>query len=390
MNLIDLIAAGEDSKRQFKLRFNSTDALSSEIAAMANSEGGEIIVGVSDDGKPVGVKNLSKLNQMISNACSQKIEPPISVTTENVLFDNKLVLIIRVPLGINKPYAVNKRDFWIKVGADKRRASREELRRLMQASGGLYADEMPVEGAGIEEIDLYAFRQFYEKNYGMPMESTGLSEKRILQNLKLASGGKLSLAGLLLFGKNPERIKPQYVVKAVAFAGIDAGSTTYYDSEDIAGILPAVFKDSMAFVKRNLHKIQNGQNVNYPGVLEIPEIAIEEAVVNALIHRDYFINSGVRLFVFDDRVEVISPGKLPNTVTTENILHRIQIVRNPILLSFVNKLQIPYRGIGSGIIRMIQECKQANLPPPEFVEDKDAELFKVIFQRRKRRSLATH
>ncbi len=103
--------------------------------------------------------------------------------------------------------------------------------------------------------------------------------------------------------------------------------------------------------------------------------------MNAIIHRDYFVNSGVRILIFDNRVEIISPGNLLNTVSTENIKYRIQIVRNPILLSFVSKLKIPYRGIGSGVIRMIKECRDAKISDPEFIEDRNAELFKVIFSR---------
>jgi len=379
--LTEIIRKGEDSKTQFKERFHSPDALGAEISAMANSEGGIIIVGVSDAGGIVGIEDVRGLNQMISNVCSQKMEPPISVITENVIHENKLIIMINVPIGGNKPYAVNKGDFWVKVGSDKRRASREELRRLMQASGNLYADEMPIPDTSLSDADMYIFRRFYEDQYGNDPDKAGLPVERLLTNLKLIKGKNLTLAGLLLFGKRPETVRPQYVVKGVAFTGNDVGGNEYSDSEDIAGPLSMVFKNGMAFLRRNLKKLQKGRSFNFPGIPEIPEIALEEALVNALIHRDYFINSGVRLFVFDNRVEIISPGKLPNTVTTENIRYGIQIVRNPILLSYASKLEIPYRGIGSGIIRMISECRKAKIRMPEFIENKDADLFKVVFFR---------
>ncbi len=380
-NLAETVRKGEDSRTQFKLRFNSADALGSEISAMANSEGGLILVGVSDKGEIIGIEDLRGLNQLISNTCSQKIEPPVSVITENIIHKDKRVVIITVPRGANKPYAVNKHDFWIKVGADKRRASREELRRLMQASGALYADEMPVPDTAISDADMYFFHRFYEENYGISIEETGLSTEKAMTNLKLAKGEHLTLAGLLLFGKRPEIIRPKYLVKAVAFAGNDITDTEYLDSEDMGGPLSVVFKNSMGFLKRSLRKQQKGQGFNSLGILEIPEIAMEEALVNALIHRDYFVNSGVRLFVFDKRVEIISPGRLPNTVTSENIRYGIQIARNPILLSFVSKLRIPYRGIGSGVMRMISECRKSGIPTPEFVENREANFFKVIFAR---------
>lgn len=381
INLAEIFRKGEDSRTQFKRRFSSINALASEIAAMANTDGGKIFVGISDDGKITGVENIEQLNQWISSACSQKLEPPITVTTENEIHDDRRVVIINVPRGTSKPYAVNKSDFWIKVGADKRRASREELKRLMQASETLYADEMPVYESGISDLDLYFFREFYRANYDLNIEQTGLSIEKILSNLKLMRDDRLTLAGLLLFGKRPQSHKPQYTVKAVAFPGTDMGAVEYLDSEDIDGPLPVVFKSGMSFMARQLRKLQKGRNVNTTGVMEIPKIALEEAYVNALIHRDYFIDSGIRLFVFADRVEIVSPGKLPNTLTPENIKYGIHIVRNPILMSMAGKVGIPYRGIGSGIIRMIRECRNAGIPIPRFIEHQETGVFKVVFIR---------
>ncbi len=379
--LHEIICRGEDSKTQFKRQFDSIDALATEIAAMLNSEGGLLIVGVSDSGEVTGIGDIRQLNQWISNACSQKIEPPVSVITQNLSIGDKLVVAINIPLGTNKPYAVNKTAFWVKVGADKRRATREELRRLMQASGTLYADEMPLAHTNWDELDLLRFRDFYKQQYDEEIDQLDTSTERILSNLKLLKSRHLTLAGLLLFGKEPQRIRPPLMVKAVAFIGNRLEGTEYLDSEDIGSTLVEQFKGTMGFLKRNLRKRQNGQNFNFPGILEIPEIALEEAVVNALVHRDYLISSSIRVFIFDNRVEIISPGKLPNTATVESIRAGIQIVRNPVLISFVPKIGIPYRGLGSGVPRMIEECRKANLPEPQFIEDKVVEAFTVVFNR---------
>lgn len=376
-----IISRGEDSKTQLKRQFNSIDAFAAEIAAMLNSDGGQIIVGISDSGEIVGIQDVRKLNQWISNACSQKIDPPASVVTENLRIDGKLIVVISVPLGTDKPYAVNKTAFWVKVGADKRRATREELRRLMQASGTFYADEMPLAHTSLDDLDLFRFRYFYKHQYGQEIEHLDASAERILSNLKLLKSPHLTLAGLLLFGKEPQRIRPQFMVKAVAFIGNTLGGTEYLDSEDIGSTLSDQFRNTMGFLKRNLRKRQNGQNFNFPGILEIPEVALEEAIVNALVHRDYLINSGIRVFIFDNRVEIISPGRLPNTATIEAIKVGIQMVRNPVLVSFVPKLELPYRGLGSGIPRMIEECRKAKLPEPALIEDKIAETFTVVFHR---------
>ena len=379
--LIQIVKKGEDSKTQFKVEIDSINALAAEIGAFANSQGGKIIIGIADDGEIIGINDLNRLNQMISNAASNKLEPPINVITENLICNDRLVVILNVPQGENKPYTANRTDYWIKVGADKRRATREELRRLMQASRNIYADEMPIFTTSIDDIDMFFFKEFYEKEFGIPLEENLLSIEKLLTNLKLFKDNNLTLSGLLLFGKKPERIKPQFIVKAVAFYGTDISAKQYLDSEDIKGRLLSQYENTMGFLKRNLRKVQRGQNVNFPGLWEIPEIALQEAVVNALVHRDYFIDSSIRIFIFDDRVEIISPGKLPNTVTIDNIRQGIQIARNPILLSYIPKLRIPYRGIGSGIKRMIAECKSAGIREPVFIEDIGLQEFKVIFYR---------
>ena len=377
----ELINLGEDSRTQLKRQFNGVDAVASEIAAMLNSEGGKIIVGVSDQGETAGVECLRELNQWISNACSQKIEPPASVITELLRVDEKRVMVISVALGTDKPYAVDKSTFWVRVGADKRRATHEELRRLMQASGVFYADEMPLANTHLDDLDRLRFRLFYEEQYGREIESLNLNIERILSNLKLMKHSNLTLAGLLLFGKELQRVRPQFVIKAVAFDGNSPTGTAYLDSEDIGFTLSEQFKNTMGFLSRNLHKLQNEQNFNSTGKWEVPKVALEEAVANTLIHRDYFISSSIRVFVFGDRVEIISPGRLPNTATIESIIAGIQIVRNPILASFAPKLGFPYRGLGTGVPRMIEECRNANLPEPQLIENKTGEVFKVIFYR---------
>ena len=191
--------------------------MAAEICAFANTEGGQILVGVSDSGEIVGVEDLNRLNQLISNAGSSKLEPPLSVLTENILFDGKLIVVIKVPRGENKPYAANRTDYWVKVGADKRRASREELRRLMQSSGSTYADEQIVPSTSIDDVDMLLFRDFYEREYGLSIDSEFLSLEKLLNNLKLMKDGNLTLAGLLLFGRKPSLIRPQFIIKAVAF-----------------------------------------------------------------------------------------------------------------------------------------------------------------------------
>jgi len=382
-DLHEVIGRGEDSSLQLKVRFDSVDQLAAELCAFSNSEGGRILVGVSDNGDIVGLdrSQMQKLNQDISNACSQKIDPPISVTTENVVVGDKLVVIIDVPRGANKFYMANGRDIWVKVGADKRRASREEIQRLLQESANLYADEGVVEGTSLKDLDLREFRELYERRTKESLDESHIPVETLLENMKLMVDGKCTLAGLLLFGKKPQYKRPSFVVKAVSYVGNDPAGSEYRDSRDIEGTIPQVYKASIAFLINNLRMLQQEQDFNSIGILEIPKVALEEAVINALVHRNYYIASNIRLFVFDDRVEIKSPGKLPNTLTVESIQYGIHIERNPIIVSFLRDFEgVPYRGVGTGIQRIKRECEESGIEV-EFRNLEREDQFHVIFYR---------
>ncbi len=134
---------------------------------------------------------------------------------------------------------------------------------------------------------------------------------RLLQNMGLARDGVLTLAGLLLFTKIPERFRPAFMIKAVAIPGHELHEPRYLDSEDNFDRLAGQYQRGLAFIKRNLHSVQGDQGINSLGILEIPEIVLQELLVNALIHRDYFISAPIRVLVFADRVESATPAICP-------------------------------------------------------------------------------
>jgi ATP-dependent DNA helicase RecG len=164
-------------------------------------------------------------------------------------------------------------------------------------------------------------------------------------------------------------------MQCASFLGNDISGTEFRDKENIDGHFISMFKQALGFLNRNLKKIQEGKNFNTPGVLEIPGLVLEELVVNAMVHRDYFINSSIKLFIFDDRVEIISPGKLPNALTIENIMSGISVARNPIIHSTAQYI-LPYSGLGSGILRAINRYKDIR-----FENDVKGDRFKAIIHR---------
>ena len=168
---------------------------------------------------------------------------------------------------------------------------------------------------------------------------------------------------------------PAFCIKCVAFYGNDIGGLHYRDSQDLTGRIPNLFEDGMAFFQRNLLHTQQGQNFNSQGILEISEIALQEILENALIHRDYLKNAPIRLLIFDDRVEIISPGSLPNSLTIEEVKYGNPVVRNNLMVAYAMHT-LPYRGLGSGLKRAF------NLQPNiQLVNDIEGEQFIVTIPR---------
>ncbi|MDL2313637.1 putative DNA binding domain-containing protein [Desulfovibrio sp. OttesenSCG-928-C14] len=379
--LLAQIARGEDSTRQFKADIRNAESLASEMAAFANSEGGTLFLGVADDGSAPGLSrvDVNRVNQLISNAASQLVRSPLTVHTENVVLQNgNVVIVLTVPKGMDKPYFDKNGVIWLKTGSDKRRVnSKEELRRLFQISNQFHADELPTK-AGIDKLDKLRFRDFlrdvYQQEYPESLEEL----TRLLQNMNLATDARtLNLAGVLMFAERPEWIVPQFVVKAIRYPGNEIHATDYIDTEDFAGPLRKIFDDAHAFIMRNLHKVQAGRGVNSPGQPEIPPGVFEELLVNALVHRDYLVSAAIRIFIFDDRIEIISPGHLPNNLTVEKIKAGNSNIRNPILVSYVAKGLLPYHGLGSGIKRALAEW-----PDIDFIDDNEGCLFRAIVRRK--------
>lgn len=247
--------------------------------------------------------------------------------------------------------------------------------RLFQQSGLLFVDEMIVPETSIADIDKDKVQEYLRKINEDDVD-LDFGKEQIYRNIGIVKDNRLTLAGLLFFGKHPQRYRPAFCIKAVAFYGNDIAETHYRDSLDITGTIPKMFEEGMRFFNMNLFHTQQGQDFNSVGKLEISEIALQELLQNALTHRDYSKNAPVRLFVFDNRIEIISPGCLPNSLTIENILMGNAVVRNNLIVSYASKL-MKYRGLGSGVARAAR-----NQPDLELYNDKDGKQFRVVIPRK--------
>jgi len=379
LELLEIIARNEDGKHQFKANVTNAQQLATEMVAFSNSNGGIILIGINDkDGCPSGLTHadMGRLNNLISNAASQHVHPPINPQTENIKLEEGLVLVVSISEGISKPYTDNNGVMYVKNGADKRKVTaREEMQRIFQRAGLVHGDEVLAKGIMVTDLDRSYFAEFFQRIYGEKIEDQKESLGHLLENMNLAKSNELNIAGALLFAKQPQFKLPVFIVKAVCYPENEIHLSSYLDNQDITGKLADVFYKTMGFIERNLRHIQADKNVNSLGELEIPKIALEELLTNALIHRDYFVSAPIRIFIFKNRIEIISAGHLPNNLTIENIKHLNSNIRNPILTSFATKI-LPYRGLGNGIQRALSSYSNI-----EFIDDREGNQFKVIIYR---------
>lgn len=275
-----------------------------------------------------------------------------------------------------EPFMDNNGAIWVKSGADKRKVTaREEMQRIFQAAGLVHADEVPVNGMTAADVDKDYFKRFFHKQFGESPDDLDIPLPKLLENMDLMKDGTLNIAGALFFADNQEYRLPVFCVKGAAYPGTNTQISKYRDSDDIHGKLEDVFNRSVSFITRNLRRVQGEKSVNSIGDLEIPKISLEELVANALVHRDYFISAPIRIFIYDNQVEIISPGHLPNNLTIENIKNGISMIRNPIIASLAAKI-LPYRGLGNGIRRALKEH-----PHIEFIDHREGNEFKAILKR---------
>ena len=282
--------------------------------------------------------------------------------------------------GLNKPYHDNKGIVWVKNDADKRKVfDNAELAEMMTDCGSFAPDEAGVRDATVNDLDATTIKQFLGNRFDRVLEKKGLTGdafneasldmicsaiakghdcEKILRNLRfIRPDGSLTVAAMLLFGKYTQRWMPMMTAKCICFAGNSVGSKIFRDKvndADMEGNLLHQYDTIMDFFTRNLHNVQVEDEFNSMGKLEIPYTSLVEFTVNSLVHRSLNMKAPVRIFIFDNRVEIHSPGALPNGLTIDDIKAGTSMPRNIFLFNNAIYL-LPYTGVGSGITRALDE-----------------------------------
>jgi len=377
--LLEIISQGETSKVEFKGDIDSPDKLTAEMVAFANSLGGLLIIGVDDNGDVKGLNKdqLKKYQNLAMNLAASNTKPPIgSIWTEVVKIEDKNVLLIQIEKGITL-YRDKNHTVWVRSGPNKRKViDNAEMSRLMQEKKLLYAEQQIIGNATLADVNIGLFKEFYKNRFEEVIIDKKGEVERILNNLKLLVNDNLTLASLLLFGNNNRAVIPQFCINAIWFDTNEFLTDKYRSSDNIYGTIAEKYNKGKDFVVSKLNRIQKDKDFNSIGDLEIPELVIKELLVNAIFHRDYFIEDSIKLYLFPNRVEIKNPGRLPNNLTVEDIKRGIQRRdRNILLTSYAIDL-LPYRGIGSGILNSLKAY-----PHIDFENNVEADYFKVTIHR---------
>lgn len=407
--LAAIIANGENSGVEFKRDGARAESVAREIVALANMRGGHVLLGVEDDGVVTGLqREAGEVEQWVINLCRNAVQPPLIPFWEVVRIPGAGVVgIVSLPEhSPDKPYRARKGNAWVtyvRVGSTSREATRDEEARLFQAAGLVRYDLKPVPGASLSALDRRRLTNYFADVLGQdcPERDDEDGWVTLLVNVDLAVqtpvGVTPSVAGMLLFGAEPHRWLPQSGITASAYQG-DAADYATQDEAIIRGPLvrltsstahnggPATLKRgglletvedgvidaTVRFVLRNLRSSAYLDGAVRKVVKDLPEEAVREAVVNAVAHRDYgYHQTDIEVSLYADRLEVISPGRLPNSVTVEKMKRGYRAARNELLKEVLRDYgYVEHRGMGVRN-RIIAGMRAHNGTEPELIEEED-------------------
>jgi len=405
--LLELIANGENSRVEFKRDDAHPDSLAKEMSALLNLEGGVILLGVDDDGRIAGLtRSREEAEEWVMNVARQNLQPTIIPVWSSVAMDDgKIVGIVELPADSpGKPYKARRGNSWvtfIRVGSTSREATREEEGRLYQAARLVRYEIKPVPDTGFESLDMDRVENYFRDilKRQVPARADVEGWRRLLLNSDLLvaadDGVRASVAGLLLFGENPNRRLPQAGVTAVAFPGTQK-EYNIIDDERIRGPLVSIISGrgrafdkgvidrAVDFMKRNMGSVAWLEGGRRRRKKAFPVDAVREAVVNAVAHRDY-VREGtdIELSLYADRLEVISPGRLPNGVTVEKMKEGVvRVARNELLKEILRDYgYIEHYGMGVRN-RIIESMRAHNGTDPDLVEEEDRFIVRLWKERR--------
>ena len=396
--LLELIANGENSGVEFKSDGLRPERMAKEVVALANFQGGRILIGVDDDGMITGIQRDDLERWVMDTVFGRTVHPMILPFYEEIRVDDQhRVAVITISQGATKPYVVRhhgREDIYIRIGSTSQLASREQQARLYAIGGMLHAELLPVSGSRLSDLSLERLTGYLSTIVGdkaLPPSDEAWGERLCgLGFMVERQDGPpvCTIAGLVLFGHAPRRLLQQSGVRWMAFEGEDK-SYKALDDRLIDGPLGALLKEAPGVGKAIAENglIENLVDAMRPFVSEeaagvdvsmrrqrrwlYPVEALREAIVNALAHRDWTRYEEIEVARYADRLEVLSPGALQNAMTVEKMLAGQRSARNPLIVEVLRDCgYVDARGMGvrNKIIPLLLEH---NGTEPDFIATED-------------------
>ncbi len=351
--LLELIAQGENSSIEFKRVEVHPESLAKELVAFSNTAGRVVLIGVDDNGQIIGTQAKPNIEEWVANVVINNIIPAISPKIESYQTDGKTVIVIQVDKGTDKPYQSIDGKYWLRVGSTNRMATKEELSRLFQQAGLVHYDIAPVDRTDISDLDEKKLNDYWQDYYGINYRQLEEPERlKLLLNADILTEHDqthlVTVGGLLIFGFEPQKRLWQSAITFAVFDGIDL-TEELLDKQEILGTLPDLIRQTTTKIRLFLPRPSTISGLQRQEKALIPEKVIREALVNAVCHRDYSIaNRRITVYLFRDRLEITSPGRLPNTLTIEKILTGNSAPRNTFILKYLDNMKF-IDGLGRGV-----------------------------------------
>lgn len=401
-NLLEIIANGENSGVEFKRDDIKPEDLAKEIVAFANFMGGVVLIGVENDGSISGIKR-EKLEEWVMNIFRNKIHPFINPYYEEILLEDKKVAVITIEQGTSKPYVVRHNDeerIYIRMGSTSRTATREQQARLYDMGGMLHAETLPVSGTSMESLDLERIKSYLtdiiddpempasEAKWQERLVGLGFLQKRQNQNNNSSDETVATIAGIITFGITPRRYLPQSGIRLMVFDGVDKTYKAVFDDVIAGSLFNRVRRTKSGLLETlDLGLIDNLADKIRPFIYKetgniadnmqrerfwlYPWEAVRETIINAIAHRDYTRSLDIEISIYSDRMEIISPGALPNSMNLEKMKAGQRSPRNPLIVSMLRDYgYVDARGMGVRT-KIIPLLKQHNNKEPDFIATDD-------------------
>lgn len=375
----NIITNGENEEVEFKESLHSTQEIAKTLCSFANTNGGILLFGVKDNGTIIGVSgNIDKVQQSIS-ATIQTIHPTPNSSIRVCSIENKNVIMVTIQKSDIDSFYSTSGGIYVRIGSTIKKLEAPEMAEFLKSKKVLCFDET-ISDAKIEQIDEAKIEEYLKlRNQGDFLKTKSIEEFLISSNLARKNGKLLiKSSAVLIFGKEPCKIIPQAELKLVKFSGKEAIDIASYQL--LQTTLPEQIESALAFIKKNInHEIIIGSDSKRIDKHEYPPAVLREGIINAIVHRDYFSKDSIQVNIFDNRLEITSPGTIP-TGLTKALLGSLSVQRNPLLYRFLRDFGY-VEGLGTGIPRMINEMRKHGLSDPVF--DISPSFFRLILKNKK-------